>query len=76
MDRHVATVEFTHDGVWRPVYEQPDGRQYVDVDGVPVYGTWFIPRDEPQPDAVVVTPGGITTDYNSARRSETPLDRS
>jgi hypothetical protein len=56
MDQHVATVEFT-DGVWRPVYEQPDGRQYIDVEGAPVYGTWYIPRDEPQPDAVVSAAG-------------------
>jgi hypothetical protein len=39
MGQHVATVKFT-DGVWRPVYERPDGRQYVDVDGLPIYGTW------------------------------------
>jgi hypothetical protein len=30
-----------------PVFEQPDGRQYVlDDDGDCVYGVWFIPRDE------------------------------
>jgi hypothetical protein len=28
MDEHVATIWFT-DGVWRPVYEGADGRQYV-----------------------------------------------
>jgi hypothetical protein len=43
MDEHVADVEFT-DGVWRPVYQQPDGRQYViDASGEPVYGVWYIP---------------------------------
>jgi hypothetical protein len=53
MDEHVATVEFT-DGAWRPVYEQPDGRQYVDVDGEQVFGVWYVPRDElVAPDAVV-----------------------
>jgi hypothetical protein len=31
----------------RAVYEAHDGRQYVlDNDGEPVYGVWFIPRDE------------------------------
>jgi hypothetical protein len=34
-------------GLMRPVYEALDGRQYVlDDDGEPVYGVWFIPRDE------------------------------
>jgi hypothetical protein len=51
MDRHVATVEFK--GKWRPVWEQPDGHQYVDIDGAPVYDVWFVPREVPQPDAVV-----------------------
>jgi hypothetical protein len=37
VDHDVATILFT-DGAWRPVYEQPDGRQYVDVDGAPVVG--------------------------------------
>jgi hypothetical protein len=46
MNEHVATVEFT-DGVWRPVYEQSDGRQYVDVDGEPVYGVWYIKEATP-----------------------------
>jgi len=33
MDRHVANTEFV-DGVKRPVFESPDGRQYVvDDDG-------------------------------------------
>jgi hypothetical protein len=45
-DVHVADTVFT-DGVWRAVYEQPDGRQYViDDDGEPVFGIWFIPRDD------------------------------
>jgi hypothetical protein len=52
VDKQVATILFT-DGVWRPVYELQDGRQYVDVDGAPVYGVWFILRDDPQPDAIV-----------------------
>jgi hypothetical protein len=28
MDQHVAIILFT-DGVWRPVYESADGRQYI-----------------------------------------------
>jgi hypothetical protein len=28
MDEHIATIWFI-DGVWRPVYEDADGRQYV-----------------------------------------------
>lgn len=45
-DPVVAHVDFLDD-VRRPVYEQPDGRQYVyDNDGEQVYGVWFIPREE------------------------------
>jgi hypothetical protein len=37
--------------------EQPDGRQYVlDDDGEPVYGVWFIPRDEADVPMVVEGP--------------------
>jgi hypothetical protein len=40
--------------IWRDVYEQPDGRQYVlDEDDEPVYGVWYIPQEMPEPDAVV-----------------------
>jgi hypothetical protein len=53
MDQHVADIEFT-DGVWRTVCQDEQGRQYViDATGEPVYGVWFIPRDEPQPTIVV-----------------------
>jgi hypothetical protein len=46
IDRHVADTEFV-DGVWRPVYETPEGRQYViDPDGEEVFGVWYIPREE------------------------------
>jgi hypothetical protein len=46
MPEPVAYIEFT-DGLRRPVFEEPDGRQYVlDDDGEPVYGVWFIPREE------------------------------
>jgi hypothetical protein len=56
MEQHVADVEFT-DGVWRAVYQQPDGRQYViDGGGEPVFSVWFIPPDEPQPCAIVDHP--------------------
>ena len=49
MDGHVADVEFT-DGVWRPVHQDAQGRQYVlDATGEPVFGVWFIAEDEPRP---------------------------
>jgi hypothetical protein len=42
------------DGIWREVFEEPNGRQYVlDQDAEPVYGVWFIPREMPEPDAIV-----------------------
>ena len=54
MDRVVAHVEFLG-GAMRPVYEQPDGRQYVhDDDGEQVFGVWFIPREEPEADAPAI----------------------
>jgi hypothetical protein len=38
------------DGSVRPVFELPDGRQYVECDdGERVYGTWLPPADEPVP---------------------------
>jgi hypothetical protein len=41
-------------GVWRPVWEDRHGRQYVlDGDGEPVYGVWRVPRDDVQPCAIV-----------------------
>jgi hypothetical protein len=46
-------VEFT-DGVWRAVYQEPGGRQYViDATGAPVFGVWFIPQDQPRPCVIV-----------------------
>jgi hypothetical protein len=33
------------DGTIRPVFEAPDGRQYVEDDGERVYGTWLPPDD-------------------------------
>jgi hypothetical protein len=48
--QRVVTLWFT-DRVWRLVYEETDGLQYViDGCGVKVYGVWFIPRDDPTPD--------------------------
>jgi hypothetical protein len=45
MDWHVANTEFV-DGVTRPVFETPDGRQYVvDDDGELVFGVWYMPGD-------------------------------
>jgi hypothetical protein len=58
-DRHIADVEFTS-GAWRPVWETPQGRQYVLLDdGEPVYGVWFIPRDDVQPCVVVDAANGV-----------------
>jgi hypothetical protein len=46
-----------NDGPMRPVYEQHDGRQYViDDDGEPVYGVWYIPREEADLPVVVKGP--------------------
>jgi hypothetical protein len=56
MDEYVATIQFS-DGVWHPVYEEGDGRQYViDDDGEKVYGVWFIPPGEPSPTVIVNAP--------------------
>jgi PBCV-specific basic adaptor domain len=53
MDEHVATIWFI-DGVWRPVYEGADGRQYViDGSGEKVYGVWYIPPDDATPTFIV-----------------------
>ena len=53
MVEHIATIWFI-DGVWRPVYERADGRQYIiDGDGDKVYGVWFIPPDDPAPTVIV-----------------------
>jgi hypothetical protein len=35
------------DGIKCPVFEAPDGRQYVEDAGERVYGTWLLPADEP-----------------------------
>lgn len=53
----IAYVWFT-DGVKRPVYQEPDGRQFViDGDGDKVYGVWYIPEEERiGPDAIVESP--------------------
>jgi hypothetical protein len=46
-DRVIGTRLFT-DGVERPDYEDPEGRQYVTgPDGRPVYGQWLPPPDVP-----------------------------
>ena len=56
MDEHIATIWFI-DGVWRPVYEGADGRQYViDGDGQKVYGVWHYPRGELAPNVIVNAP--------------------
>jgi len=54
MDPPIAFVEFA-DGITRPVYVAPDGRQYVvDPYGHLVFGVWFIPRDEDAVDVPIV----------------------
>jgi hypothetical protein len=56
MDEHVATISFI-DGVWHPIYEDADGRQYViDGDGEKAYGVWFIPPDDPTPNVIIKAP--------------------
>ena len=45
-DPIIAFVNFT-DGTSRAVFEKVDGHQYVVNDeGDPVFGVWFIPKDE------------------------------
>jgi hypothetical protein len=34
-------------GTTRPVFELPDGRQYVVDGGERIYGSWLPPSDEP-----------------------------
>jgi hypothetical protein len=53
-DRIVVRVLI--DGVWRAIYEQPDGRRYVlDDDDERVYSVWHYLREKmlPTPDVVV-----------------------
>jgi hypothetical protein len=53
MDQHIADTVFA-DGVWRPVWQDGKGRQYVlDCDGEPVYGVWLIQTADGQPCVVV-----------------------
>ena len=44
--RLIGERRFT-DGTTRPVFELPDGRQYVEDHGERVEGTWLPPADEP-----------------------------
>ena len=44
MPEPIAYVWFV-DGVKRPIFAEPDGKQYVlDDDGEPIYGVWYIAR--------------------------------
>src|SRR5207244_1712994 len=52
--RRIGERLFT-DGITRPVFEDADGRQFVDDDGQRVYGVWLVPADEP---AIVDAPAG------------------
>jgi hypothetical protein len=48
----IAYVDFV-DGITRPVFAAPDGRQYVMDDDEPVFGLWVRPTEEP---AAATTP--------------------
>jgi hypothetical protein len=41
----IATVEFA-DGVTRVVYEDTVGQFVLDDEGEPIYGVWYVPREE------------------------------
>jgi hypothetical protein len=41
----ICFTEFT-DGLTRPVFEDAHGQYVLDDEGEPVYGVWFIPREE------------------------------
>jgi hypothetical protein len=57
-DRHVADMEFPG-GVWRAVQETPRGLHFVLLDDrQPVYGVWFIARDDVRPCVIVDAPNG------------------
>jgi len=46
-------------GAKRPIFQQPDGRQYVLDDGSSKeYGVWLIPEDQP---SIIVQPGPTTS---------------
>ncbi len=71
MDRYICDTKLT-DGVWRPVYETPEGRQYVVDDNVkPVFGVWYIPREERDATfadrPVIVEPDSPRADQRPAR---------
>jgi hypothetical protein len=50
----ICFTEFT-DGMMRPVFEDARG-QYVIDDGEPVYGLWYIPREEADLPLIVGAP--------------------
>jgi hypothetical protein len=52
----VAEIQFT-DGTARSVFEDTRGQYVLDDDGEPVYGVWFIPREECDV-PVIVNAGG------------------
>jgi hypothetical protein len=53
--RQFGACPFTH-GTTRPVFEAPDGRQYVEDDGERVFGIW-LPPAEGAADAPLVVEG-------------------
>jgi hypothetical protein len=62
----IGCVRFT-DGVSRPVFRDPAGRQYVlDERGLPVFGVWLDPRQNEQADEPLVVQGPQTV--NNAKR--------
>jgi hypothetical protein len=52
----IAHIELTG-GALRPIFDTPDGRQYVlDDDGQRVYGVWFIPPEVESEPPLIVDP--------------------
>jgi hypothetical protein len=46
MDQFIGHVLLV-DGATRPIYQQPDGRQYIlNEEGERVHGVWMIPEEE------------------------------
>ena len=41
----IASVEFS-DGTTRLVYEDAHGQYVMDDQGEPIYGVWYVPREE------------------------------
>jgi hypothetical protein len=60
MARNLTSLLFA-DSLWRVVWKESDGKQYVivDDDGTREYGLWYLPHpddEEPQPDIIADAP--------------------